>query len=151
MAENGGAKQRKPRGAGKRFEPGRSGNPAGKPVGTRNRTTEALETLLDGQAEAITAKCIEMAISGDGLAMRLCMERVVPLRRGRPVKFNLPKLEGPADLTRALGGLLQATADGSLTPEEAGTIAAILETKRRAHETVELETRLLALEKATAL
>jgi hypothetical protein len=36
------------------FEPGKSGNPAGKLKGTRNKTTLAVEALLDGEAETIT-------------------------------------------------------------------------------------------------
>jgi Family of unknown function (DUF5681) len=55
------------------FKPGRSGNPSGKPRGTRNKTTLAIEVLLDGEAQAITRKAIEMAKAGDGTAMRLVM------------------------------------------------------------------------------
>ena len=148
MADNGGPKQRKPRGAGKPFEPGKSGNPAGKPQGARNKMTIALEQLLEGEAHAITTKCIAMALDGDSIAMRLIMERVAPVRRGRPVRFTLPELNGPADLVRAIGGILQATAAGDLSPDEAATVAGVLETKRRAMETVDLEARLAALERA---
>ena len=150
MAENGDDKQRR-RGAGKPFEPGQSGNPAGKPMGTRNKATLAVEALLEGEGEALARKCVEMALEGDGAALRLCMERIAPVRRGRPIRFTLPALEGPDDLVKALGGLLRATADGEISPDEAVTVATILETKRRAHETVEMESRLAALEKATAL
>ena len=136
------------RGRGKPFGAGSSGNPAGRPAGSRNKTTTAVEALLEGEAEAITRQCIEMAKAGDNVAMRLVMERIAPVRRGRPVRFTLPALEGPDDLVKALGGLLRATADAEISPDEAATIAGVLETKRRAHETVELETRLAALEKA---
>ena len=146
MAENAGEKQPS-RGRGKPFAPGQSGNPAGKAAGARNKTTLALEQLLEGQAHAITSKCIAMALKGDTIAMRLLMERVAPVRRGRPVRFNLPELNGPADLVRAIGGILQATAAGDLSPDEAATVAGVLETKRRAMETVDLEARLAALEK----
>ncbi len=148
MAEKSDLKQRKPRGPGRRFEPGKSGNPAGKPVGARNKTTIAIETLLEGEAEAITRQCIEMAKAGDGMAMRLTMERIAPLRRGRPVRFNLPMLEGPGDLVKALGGILHAVASGDLTPDEASTVAGILDAKRRAIETTDIESRLAAIEKA---
>ena len=74
---------------GKPFQPGN----AGKPKGTRNRTTLALEALLDGEAEALTRKAIEMALTGDGAAMRLVMDRILPPRKERPVMFAMPKLE----------------------------------------------------------
>jgi hypothetical protein len=54
------------------FEQGRSGNPAGRPKGVRNRATAALEKILDGDAEAILNKAVEMAKDGDPVAMRLC-------------------------------------------------------------------------------
>src|SRR5665213_366817 len=53
-----------------RFKKGQSGNPAGKPKGTRNATTRMLEALLAGEAEEITRKAIEMAKAGDGPALR---------------------------------------------------------------------------------
>src|SRR3974390_695778 len=48
------------RGPGRRFEKGRSGTPAGRPPGLRNRATEAAELLLDGEAEALTRKAVEL-------------------------------------------------------------------------------------------
>jgi hypothetical protein len=52
------------------FKPGQSGNPAGKPRGSRNRTTLAVEALLDGEAETLTRKAIELAKAGDLAALR---------------------------------------------------------------------------------
>lgn len=132
------------------FTKGQSGNPAGRPKGARNRTTMAVEKLLEGEAEAITRTAIEMAKKGDSVALRLVMERVVPLRRGKPVRFDFPPVEHAGDVSAALGSILKATAVGDLTPDEAVTIAGVLEAKRKAIETVEMEVRLSALEKATA-
>ncbi len=131
-----------------RFRPGVSGNPAGRQTGTRNRATMAIDNLLDGQAEALAQRTIEMALQGDTLAMRLCLERVAPVRRGRPVHFDLPRIETAADVTMALGSVLKATAAGELTPDEASTLASVFEVKRRTLETVALERRLAALEVA---
>ena len=144
MADNTAGKQ--PGKPGKPFSKGRSGNPAGRPSGSRNTTTLAVEKLLEGEAVAITRTCIDRAKGGDSIALRLVMERVVPLRRGRPVQFDLPAIDSASDLAVALGGILRATANGVLTPDEAATIAGVLETKRRAIETSELEQRLAQLE-----
>ena len=65
-AEIAAAKQR-----GRPFQRGQSGNPNGKPKGVRNRATLAAEALLDGEAEALTRKVVEMALAGDSTAMRL--------------------------------------------------------------------------------
>ncbi|MCJ2136438.1 DUF5681 domain-containing protein, partial [Methylobacterium sp. J-026] len=56
-------------GDGRPFGQGQSGNPGGRPKGARNRSTEALETILDGESEALTRKAIEMALEGDTVAL----------------------------------------------------------------------------------
>ena len=83
------------------FEPGKSGNPAGKLKGTRNRTTLAVEALLDGEAETLTRKAIELAKRGDLAALRVCLDRIVPPRKDRPVKFELPPISSAADAAKA--------------------------------------------------
>jgi hypothetical protein len=138
------------RGPGRKFGPGQSGNPAGKPAGTRNRATLAIEALMEGEAKALGRKAVEMALAGDAVAMRLCFERIAPVRRGRPVKFTLPRIATAADVTAALGAVLKATATGEMTPDEAATIAGVMEAKRRAIETEELDQRLSNLEKSAA-
>jgi hypothetical protein len=69
------------------FEKGESGNPAGRPRGARNRATLLMENLLADDAEAIGRKAVEMAKGGDMAAIRLCMDRLAPARKGEPVAF----------------------------------------------------------------
>jgi len=61
---------------GRPFEKGRSGNPAGRRVGCRNKTTIAAASLLAGEAEALTRKAVELALGGDASALRLCLEHL---------------------------------------------------------------------------
>lgn len=133
--------------SGKPFEPGHSGNPNGRPAGSRNAATVAVEILLEGEAEAIGRKAVELALAGDTLALRLVLERIAPVRRSRPVPFQMPEVKAAGDIVRGIGAVLQAAAAGDLAPDEAATIAGILETKRRAIEMTDLEQRLSALEK----
>src|SRR5258708_2667037 len=95
---------------GRPFVKGRSGNPAGKPKGARHRATVAAEALFDGEAEALTRKAIELAKVGDKVALRLCLERILSPRKGRPVVFDLPVIDSPADVVAALGALINAVA-----------------------------------------
>ncbi len=141
------ADQQPRRGSGRPFEPGQSGNPSGRPAGSRNAATRLVEAMFEDEAETIGRRAIEMALGGDTLAMKLVLERLVPLRRGRPVQFELPAIHTSADVVAAIGQVLRATAAGDLTPDEAATVAGILDAKRRAIETVEFEGRLEALEK----
>ena len=66
-----------------RFQKGVSGNPKRRPQGSRNASTMAAERLLEGEAEAITQKCVDMAMDGDPTALRLCLSRILPVKRER--------------------------------------------------------------------
>ena len=132
----------------KSFTKGQSGNPGGKPKGTRNKTTLAMEALLDGEAEAITRKVIEKAKEGDMVAIRLCLERTISAVKSRLIEIDLPPVETAEDIEAVQGAVIAAMAKGEITPDDASTIANVLEARRRALETVELEKRLDILEKA---
>ena len=101
VGENSARKQR-----GRPFQPGQSGNPAGKPKGARNRATLAAEALLDGEATALTRKAIELALAGDSTALRLCLECLLPARKERLIEFSLPAIVGPDDVPGAVNSVL---------------------------------------------
>jgi hypothetical protein len=134
---------------GKPFKGGQSGNPAGRPKGARTRATAFGEAILQKDADDIVRAVVDAAKAGDPTAMRLCIERLIPARKGRPIVFALPKVAKPEDIVAALGTLTAKVASGELTPDEAASVAAIIELKRRAIETVELDARLRALEEKT--
>jgi hypothetical protein len=129
-----------------RFQPGRSGNPAGKAKGTRNKATLALESLLDGQAEALTQRAIELALTGDMGALRLCLDRILPARKDRPVTFELPAIDSAADARAASAALLAAVSAGSLTPSEAAEVSKLIDAYLRAIEVTEILSRIEKLE-----
>ncbi|HYY39161.1 MAG TPA: DUF5681 domain-containing protein [Xanthobacteraceae bacterium] len=128
------------------FEKGESGNPAGRPPGSRNRATLLMESLLADDAEAIGRKAVEMAKGGDLAAIRLCVDRLAPARKGKPVLFELPPLEKPADSVVAAAKIAAAVADGELTPSEAAEIAKVVEVYVRAIEIKGFDERLTRLE-----
>ena len=142
MSENTGKIQ------GAKFTPGKSGNPAGKPKGARNKTTLAIEALLAGEAEELTRKAIEMAKEGDGPALRMCLDRLAPPRKDSPVCFDLPPIKNVADTVEASSALLSAVAEGDVTPDEAARIMSLLTSHKVLVETGEFERRLEALEAA---
>lgn len=119
---------------------------AGKPSGARHRATQVVLALLDGEAEALTRKAVELALEGEGTALRLCLERIAPPRRDAPVAFALPKMTGAADAAEAAAAVLAAVAEGDLTPTEGAHVMALIETYRRTFETTVLEARVAALE-----
>lgn len=121
------------------------GNP-GKPRGARHKATQATLALLEGQAEALTQKAVETALTGDTTALRLCLERIAPPRKDAPVTFTLPAMQSAADAAKGAAAVLDAVALGDLTPMEGAQIMGLIETYRRTLETSELEARVAALE-----
>jgi hypothetical protein len=127
---------------GRPFPPG---NP-GKPKGARHRATKAMEALLDGESEALTRKAIELALAGDTTALRLCIDRLLPTLRERPVAVELPPLTGPKDAVAASAALLAAVTAGEIAPGEAREIGRLLELHLKALELHNIDARLAALE-----
>ena len=141
-AENAARKQR-----GKPFARGQSGNPAGKRPGTRNRATQAVLELLDGEAEALTRKCVEMALEGDSVALRLCLDRLCPPARERAIDSNVALPELTADnLPHAAATIVQSVAAGQLLPGEGQALIGMLDGLRKSIELSEIEKRVAALE-----
>ena len=132
---------------GRPFEKGTSGNPSGRPRGSRNATTLALEVLLDGQAQALTQKAIDLALTGDIPALRLCLDRILPPRKDRPVSFTLPPINRAQDAAAVASAVLAAVASGEITPTDAAEVGKLIDSFVKAFETAELAERLERLEK----
>ena len=129
-----------------RFKPGQSGNPAGRPKGARHATTLAIEALLDGEAEAITRKVIDAAKAGDIVAIRLVLDRICPPRKSRPINIELADIANTAGVSFAQQQVLDAVSKGDLLLDEAQALSGLIEARRKALETEELESRILELE-----
>lgn len=130
---------------GTRGRPFKAGNP-GRPKGARNKASLAVEALLDGEAEGLARKAVELALAGDTTALRLCLERIAPPRKDAPVRFALPEVENTADAANTMSAVLAAVAAGGMTPNEGQAVAGVVETWRRMMETADLEARIAALE-----
>ena len=128
-----------------RGRPFEKGNP-GRPKGSRNKTTIACENLMEGEAEGLTRKVIELAHSGNSVALRLCIERIYPIRKGRLINLDLPMLENATGIVVALRDILNAVSEGEITPDEGSIVCNLLEIQRRAVETAEIEKRVEVLE-----
>ena len=131
-----------------KFSKGQSGNPRGKPKGCRNATTILFDELLKDNAKELIEKTIEMAKDGDGPALRLCIERLAPARKDRPVWFDLPEMNEAKDAVNASAAIVAAVAAGDLTPSEASELSKVVDSYARTLQAVEFEERISKLEKA---
>lgn len=98
----------------------------GRPKGSRNKVTLAIENMMEGEAEAITRHCIDLAKRGDPTAMRIVMDRIAPVRKGRPI----PKLE-KRDGETSIEALLRAVLEGEIAPEEGKEVVGLIESAAR--------------------
>lgn len=145
MAANSGGNQPR-RGAGRPFKPGQSGNPKGKPPGTRHQLTLLAEGLMSKDVAGVVRRVVKSAREGDMVAAKLILDRLSPVRKGRLIAITMPPIATASDVAVALSQIIASVAVGELTPDEAGTIASLIELKRKAIETVELESRLQEIE-----
>ena len=119
---------------------------SGRPKGSRNKATIAIESLLEGQSEALTQTAISKALDGDSVALRLCLDRIAPPMKDKPVFFPLPQIQGAMDASRAAGSVLGAVSEGTLTPIEGSRVMGLIDSYRRTLELTDIEFRIKALE-----
>jgi F0F1-type ATP synthase gamma subunit len=129
------------------FQKGQSGNPAGRPRGALNRATVLAQNLLSDRAASIAGKVIELAEQGDMAALRLCMQRLVPVIKHQPIAVELPPIEKPADSVEAAASIAAAVATGDLTATEAAQLAKVVDVYVRALDSKGFDERLSKVEK----
>jgi hypothetical protein len=129
------------------WKKGQSGNPAGKPAGARNKATQMVMVMLEGAAKEVTTAIIDAAKKGDLAAARMVLERLAPPVRERAIALKLPETQSIGGIDAAQNAILAAVADGELLPAEGTALAGIVESRRKAFETLELEKRITELER----
>ena len=129
----------------RRGKPFAKGNP-GRPKGARNKTSVALEALLNGQAEAIIAKAAELAVKGDPVALRLCFDRILGVRQDRPISLDLPPIKTARDGVTALAVVVAAVSSGQITPSEGTQVSQLISMTIKAVDISDLEQRIEKLE-----
>jgi hypothetical protein len=133
------------------FVKGQSGDPAGRPPGARNRGTLIAEGLFEQEGEALARMAIGRALAGDLGALRLCLDRLMPRGRSRPVKFPLPRIAGAADVPAAVAAILEGVSAGELAPSEGMDLIRVVESAVRClGAAARLEARLAEREQNTA-
>jgi hypothetical protein len=140
------AENTEPKQRGRPFEPGQSGNPSGRPRGTRHKALLALDAIGEEAAKEVLEAVVSAAKGGDIRASEILLRRLWPERKGRVVEFDLPPIIEVSDAVKAVAAIVDAVAAGQLTPEEAQAVASVVEIQRKTIETAELAERIAALE-----
>lgn len=124
--------QQAPRRISGKFAPGTSGNPAGRREGSRNNATLALQQILLADGEAVLRRAVELALAGNESAMKLVIERLLPVAKERAISLPLPNLEKCSDVADAIRCAVVAVSEGELTPSEASVVLNLLAELRSA-------------------
>jgi hypothetical protein len=129
---------------------GTSGNPAGRPRGSRNKATLALEALLEGDAEQLIQKAKTMALDGNVGALRLCLDRVMPPPKERRIELDLPSIKNAQQVSQAMSTIFRAIAEGQITPGEGEMLAKIISAQMQILGAADAESRFEKVERAIA-
>jgi len=132
-----------------RFVAGRSGNPAGKRPGTRNRATVIAEALRDGEDATVARVVIEKALSGHVATARFILGLISPKPRGRTIHLPMPT-DDDCNVVAAYNSALRLLCAGEITPDEAVTISRFLDGRRRVLQAWQLEDRLISYQRELA-
>ena len=70
------------------FQPGQSGNPAGRKKGQVNKYTELSKQLLSEKGPEIVQMVIQKALEGDVTCLKMCMDRIIPAHKAVEIKHE---------------------------------------------------------------
>jgi hypothetical protein len=113
------------------FVKGQSGNPAGRPVGSRNRFTREMREALEERGPDLIDRLAELAREANPAAMRLCYERLVPTGKHRAVAVELPSPSSPNYTMEAIEAVHRALGEGGITIDEASRLLGFIERTTR--------------------
>lgn len=118
------------------------GNP-GRQAGSQNRTTRVAAALLEGDAEALVRKAIELALTGDRPMLKFLLGRILP--RERTIKINIPTLQSADDAVEAIAAIMLEVGEGNISPTEGAALAGIINADREAIDLAHVVKRIDAL------
>ena len=129
---------------GRPFQPG---NP-GRPPGSKNKITQVLEQMAEGQATQLVQKVMEQALAGDVASQRMMLDRVYIPSKARPINVTMPAINSPEDALAAIATICKALGEGGLTPDEITALSLVIGRSIQVIELQDHERRIAALEAA---
>jgi len=129
------------------FQPGQSGNPSGRPAGIADKRVKNRELFLTRAPDLIN-KAIDMALDGDVVAMKLCIDRIVPKISHNTLESHIiaGDMKDPDELLKVGCNLISEITDGRLNTQNGKALSSILENQRKLIELVDLKNMLEELQ-----
>ncbi len=122
-----------------KFEDGNPGGP-GRVRGSRNKASLMREAISQADGIGILHALVKKARKGDVAAARLILSYICP--PGTFAKISLPPINDGAGIAKGQACIIDAASNEEISLEQAGQYSALLENRRRALETVDIERNL---------
>ncbi len=132
----------------KGWQPGQSGNPKGRPVGSRNKKNVIAEEFEKDGSE-VARVVMNAALEGDMQAANMVLQRLSPPLRARAEKVTF-ELTPDAPLHQQANQVLASVAEGAIDPETGKMLIDCIQSVAGIRAVDELEARLIALEEKQA-
>jgi hypothetical protein len=129
-----------------KFQKGQSGNPSGRARGSRNEKTIRMQEMLDREAKKLIRKAVVLAEAGSVGALRLCLDRILPVRKGGPLVCETPPITKAADAVRAVASITSAATAGDMSAD--AKLAKVISVYVNTLEAHDFDERLTRLERA---
>lgn len=123
------------------FQPGQSGNPKGRTPGI-----ERVRQLLDPHREKLVQKALDMALAGDTVALKLCLERLAPMPRNEYERVEVPGLAQAQSMADKARCIVNAAGSGLISADAASVLLGAIASAAKVIETDELAERIALLE-----
>jgi hypothetical protein len=134
-----------------RFKPGQSGNPAGRPKGSRNKITLLAQAMVEAEGPELIRTFIDGTKAQRPVPQKITGGVLFPPHRYRPVEIDLPETDTPAGVAAAQSALVRHVAEGEICPEQGAQVSRMLEATLRALEVADLDGRVRRLEEQLGL
>lgn len=133
----------------KGWQPGQSGNPKGRPIGSRNKKNVIAEEF-EKDGSAVARVVMNAALEGDMQAANMVLQRLSPPLRARAEKVTF-ELSPDAPLHQQANQVLASVAEGAIDPETGKLLIDCIQSVAGIRAVDELEKRLIALEEKEAV
>ncbi len=125
-----------------RFKKGKSGNPHGKPKGSRHKASLLVEKIFESDLEIVCSQVVQQAKEGNLIAAKIILDRILPARKDRLININLPLVKNSDDAIEALRLICHAVGNGEITPLEGESLSKMIEIQIKGLELHDYEKRL---------
>ena len=119
---------------------------AGRPKGSRNKTSMLLQALLEEHSPAILLEGMELAKKGNPRMIQSFLPYILPSRRELPIETKPLPMGDALELSKSSEKLMERTTSGEISLSDSSALAALMEQRRQIIKTEDHEIRLRAVE-----